>query len=155
MQTAAEIASPQVHTSQPSGTDRCFILSGVSWETYERLLADMQDSHAAHFAYDRGVLEIMAPSYEQESIKEIIALLVNVLAEELDIDIQGGGSTTFLRKDLARGFEPDECFYIQHAELVRGKRQSFLDPAREDVDVLLWQPAIGRHLQIALVVNRP
>ncbi|MGH8604328.1 MAG: hypothetical protein ACREXR_16590, partial [Gammaproteobacteria bacterium] len=53
MQTATETASPQVHTSQPSGTDRCFILSGVSWETYERLLADMQDNHAARFASEQ------------------------------------------------------------------------------------------------------
>lgn len=80
MQTATEIASPQVHTSQPSGTDRCFVLSGVSWETYERLLADMQDSHAAHFAYDQGVLEIMAPSYEHDNLRHIIAVLVEVLA---------------------------------------------------------------------------
>lgn len=36
---ATEIASPQVHTNQPSDTGRCFILSGVSWDTYERLLA--------------------------------------------------------------------------------------------------------------------
>lgn len=69
MQPAPETASPQVDTSQPSGTDRCFILSGVSWETYERLLADMQDNHAAHFAYDQGMLEIMAPSHEHESLK--------------------------------------------------------------------------------------
>ena len=147
MQTATEIASSQVHTSQPSGTDRCFILSGVSWETYERLLADMQDSHAAHFAYDRGVLEIMAPSYEHESIKEIIALLVNVLAEELDIDIQGGGSTTFRRKDLARGFEPDECFYIQHAELVRGKKQIDLDqdpPPDLIIEIDITSPSLNK-----------
>lgn len=28
------------------------ILRRVSWETYERLLADFQDGHAAHFADD-------------------------------------------------------------------------------------------------------
>jgi hypothetical protein len=41
----------------------------------------------------------------------------------LEIDIEGGGSTTFRRQDLASGFEPDECFSIQHGELVRGKKQ--------------------------------
>jgi len=41
----------------------------------------------------------------------------------MEIDIEGGGSTIFRRQDLARGFEPDECFYIQHAALVRGKKQ--------------------------------
>jgi len=83
----------------------------------------MQDSHAAQFAYDQGMLEIMAPSHEHESLKHVIAMLVEVMAEEMEMDIHGGGSTTFRREDLAKGFEPDECFYIQHAERVRGKKQ--------------------------------
>lgn len=50
-------------------------------------------------------------------------MLVEVLAEEMEVDIHGGGSTTFRREDLAKGFEPDECFYIRYAEVVRGKKQ--------------------------------
>jgi len=60
---------------------------------------------------------------------------VNVLAEELEIDIEGGGSTTFRRQDLARGFELDECFYIQHAELGRGENQ--IDLAQDPHPTLL------------------
>jgi len=33
------------------------------------------------------------------------------------------GSTTFKRADLARGFEPDECYYLQNAPAVRAKDQ--------------------------------
>ena len=40
--------SPQEHTGQQ------VMLHGVSWETYERLLVDFAESHAARFAYDRG-----------------------------------------------------------------------------------------------------
>jgi Uma2 family endonuclease len=147
MQTATEITSPPVHTGQLSGTDRCFILSGISWETYERLLADMQDSHAAHFAYDQGMLEIMAPSHEHESLKHVIAMLVEILAEEMEVDIHGGGSTTFRRKDLARGFEPDACFYIQHAELVRGKKQIDLaqDPPPDlIIEIDITRPSLNK-----------
>jgi Uma2 family endonuclease len=43
------------------------------------------------------------------------------VAEELDIDIRGFGSTTFRREDLARGFEPDSCFYIQSVERISGR----------------------------------
>ena len=50
-------------------------------------------------------------------------LVAEFLAGEMEIDIEGGGSTTFRRQDLASGVEPDECFYIQHAALVRGKQQ--------------------------------
>ena len=147
MQAATQTASPQVHAVQPSGPDHCILLPGVRWETYESLLADMQDSHAAQFAYDRGVLEIMAPSYEHDNLKHIIAVLVEVLAGELEIDIEGGGSTTFRRQDLARGFEPDACFYIQHAELVRGKKQIDLaqDPPPDlIIEIDITSPSLNK-----------
>ena len=152
MQTATQTASPQVHAVQPSGPDHCILLCGVRWETYESLLADMQDSHAAQFAYDRGVLEIMAPSYEHDNLKHIIAVLVEVLAGELEIDIEGGGSTTFRRQDLARGFEPDECFYIQHAERVRGKKQIDLaqDPPPDlIIEIDITSPSLNKFLIFA------
>lgn len=48
-------------------------------------------------------------------------MLVEVLAEEWNIDIQRLGSMTFKRADLLKGFEPDSCFYIQHADAISGK----------------------------------
>ena len=147
MQTATQTASPQVHAVQPSGPDHCILLSGVRWETYESLLADMQDSHAAHFAYDRGVLEIMAPSYEHHNLKHIIAVLVEFLAGEMEIDIEGGGSTTFRRQDLARGFEPDERSDIQYAERVRGKKHIDLaqDPPPDlIIEIDIQSPSLNK-----------
>ncbi len=110
-----------LHPAEPAAQQ--VLLHRVSWETYTRLLADYQDQSGVRFTYDRGLLEIMVPSFAHETIKDILTLLVNVLAEELDIDIAGAGSTTFRREDMARGFEPDACFYVQHAERVRGKKQ--------------------------------
>lgn len=43
------------------------------------------------------------------------------LTEEIDIEAEDLGSTTFRREDLQRGFEPDSCFYIQNEERVWGK----------------------------------
>ncbi len=99
------------------------ILDGISWETYERLVSDCQDSHAAHLSYDRGVLEIMVLSFRQETINRTLAHLVSLVAEELQIDTVHAGSTTFKRQDIARGFEPDSCSYIQHEGLVSGKTE--------------------------------
>lgn len=126
MQTATQTVSLQVDGGQPSRSDHCILLSGVRWETYESLLADMQDSHAAQFAYDRGVLEIMAPCYEHDNLKHIIAVLVEVLAGELEIDIEGGGSTTFRRQDLARGFEPDDASTFNTPSGYAGRNRLFL-----------------------------
>lgn len=129
MQTPSETIPPVRPPEPPSGGGPSFdggdriILHGVSWETYERLLDDMGDSHAAHFAYDEGELEIMVPSEKHEKPNRRLALLVEVLAEELNIDIEGLGSTTFKREDLQKGFEPDSCFYIQNEARIRGKEK--------------------------------
>lgn len=98
-------------------------LHNVSWETYERLLADLRDSSAPRLTYDRGTLEIMSPSSEHERYNRTAAQIVEELAVEMDVHIDSLGSTTFRREDLDRGFEPDSCFYIGNAAGVRGKKR--------------------------------
>ena len=97
------------------------ILHNTSWVTYERLLKERGESRVPRFAYDRGELEIMSPSTEHEKVNRRIAQLVLAVAEELNVEAEDLGSTTFRREDLERGFEPDSCFYIQNEEQVRGK----------------------------------
>ena len=111
---------PASHISLAEAGQR-LMLHGVSWETYERLLADFQDSHAAHFTYDRGVLEIMVLSFEHEKINRLIHDIFTVIALEMNLEFVNAGSTTFKRIDLSRGSEPDTCFYVEHAEQVQDK----------------------------------
>lgn len=97
------------------------LLENVGWETYESLLSGRGENRAPRFTYDRGMLEVMSPSSEHESISYYLGLMVAVLSEETGVDVYGVGSTTFKRTDIQRGFEPDSCFYIQNEELIRGK----------------------------------
>jgi len=99
------------------------ILRHVSWETYERLLSEHEDCSSPRFTYDRGVLEIMSPSIKHERLNRSIATICEVIAEELHIELDNAGSTTFKREDLARGFEPDSCFYVRNVERVRDRDQ--------------------------------
>ena len=61
-----------------SPTDQRVIITGVSWQTYERLLADFGDSHAARMAFDRGTREIMAPSFARERALHLLIQAVGV-----------------------------------------------------------------------------
>ena len=97
------------------------MLSNISWGTYESLLADLEDCSAPRLTYDRGSLEIENLSFKHELFNGAASLIVNVLAEEFDINSRGLGSTTFRREDLKRGFEPDSCFYFQNEPLIRAK----------------------------------
>jgi Uma2 family endonuclease len=99
------------------------LLQNISWATYEGLLNDYVDVRNPRFTYDRGDLLIMVLSAEHEEINETITLLINLFAEEFGIQSRGFGSTTYKRKDLSRGFEPDSCFYFQNEAKMRGKRR--------------------------------
>lgn len=106
------------------------VLEPISWQTYVAILNDAENRRG-RITYDRGVLEIMAPSKLHEQVKGLIGRMVEVFTEELNIDMASAGSTTFKREDLDRGFEPDECYYIQHAPDVLGK---------DEIDLLLDPP---------------
>src|SRR5258708_1960551 len=107
-------------TTVVSSPERLVILDNVSWETYERLITEHGERCGTRFTYDEGVLQIMVVSSTHERPNRRLATLVEVLAEEWAFDIEQRGSMTFKRKDLLKGFEPDSCFYIQHADAVMG-----------------------------------
>lgn len=125
----------EVLKSPPEGR---VTLRNVGWETYERLVEEDPDRSAPRFFYDRGELEIVSPSFEHEQIADIIALLVDRLTTELDVDVAGARSTTFKREDLLRGFEPDASFYFpEKIPQVRGKRRLSLDAGDPPPDLVV------------------
>ncbi|WP_392532738.1 Uma2 family endonuclease [Nostoc sp. C117] len=97
------------------------ILEDVSWQLFEAILDELGEDRGSRVAYSQETLEIMAPLPEHERAKVIIGNLVIVLLDELDRNWECLGSTTFKRKDISAGLEPDDCFYIQNYQLMIGK----------------------------------
>jgi Uma2 family endonuclease len=104
-------------------TQERVILHGVTWATFERLLADRGDHASVRIAYDQGTMALTMPSVEHETVKQFLVLIVDASALARDLHLLNVGSTTFTRVDLARGFKPDACFYIQHVEALRHSGQ--------------------------------
>jgi Uma2 family endonuclease len=123
------------------------ILRNISWQLYEQMLAENQDIRNPRFFYDEGVLEIMTVSAKHEGRSYNLAKIVDVIAEELEINIRGLGSTTFKREDMRKGFEPDECYYIQSLNLIKGKEEIDLyeDPPPDLViEIDITSPSLPR-----------
>jgi Uma2 family endonuclease len=111
---------------------KALLLKGVRWDLYESLRQQLDDARQRFYlTYDRGALEIMAPSPFHEKYKRLIGRFLEVLSLELNIPIASFGSTTFKREDIERGLEPDECYYIQHEPQMG---------ARFDIDLLKDPP---------------
>ncbi len=99
------------------------LLHDVSWQELEIILEELGEHRGARIAYDNGTLEIMTPLPEHEDNKEIIGDLVKALLEELNIEFRSLGSITFQNQAMAKGIEPDQCFYIQNEAAIRGKKR--------------------------------
>ncbi|MEQ9624992.1 Uma2 family endonuclease [Coleofasciculus chthonoplastes] len=99
------------------------VLPNISWQTYQSLITDFEQEPAIRLTYDRGMLEIRMPLDPHETYKKLLGRLVEAATEELDIEIRSLGSRTCDRADLARGLEPDQCYYIKNEALVRGVAQ--------------------------------
>lgn len=113
--TLPETAAP------PATGEQRILIPRISWDAYVAFDDELarQQIRSIRLTYDRGSMEIMTIGAPHEWYKTMLAKLVEILVYELDIDIRSGGSMTFRRKDLDRGLEPDECWWIAHEAVMR------------------------------------
>ena len=116
------------------------ILDNISWDTFERLLADIGDRRKTLFHYINGTLEIMSPLSLHEGSNHFIEALLGIFTDELEIDMRRLGSLLMKIPDLKLGAEPDSCYYIQNEPIIRGKEVIIVgqDPAPDlvlEVDI--------------------
>ena len=103
--------------------DQPILMDGVSWRTFEALLADGGDKRQTRMAFDQGVLEIVTPSFEHERFRDVVSGVAEEILNARGLDYLRSGSTTFKLEGLGRGFEPDASFYVAGAPRVRELRQ--------------------------------
>ena len=109
-----------------TGTARRYLLmKDVGWGEYIAMLDGVPGP--TRLTFDAGQLEFETLSPEHQRHKTSLFQLINILTEELDLPLRCFGSMTMKREDLAKGFEPDECFYIQNEGRVAGMDR--YDPA--------------------------
>jgi Uma2 family endonuclease len=97
------------------------LIKDISWQQFETILDELGESRASRVSYSNGLLEIMVPLPEHEKAKSLISDMVKILLEELQLDNECFGSTTFRNEQMSQAVEPDDCFYIQNYRAVLGK----------------------------------
>lgn len=117
----------------------------TDWNGYLKVL-DVLADRRVHVTYDRGSLEVFSPSKKHERSKKIIGALLECMMDELEIDYEGGGSTTFRRAALDRGLEPDECYWLDSAAEARSEDDDPESIPRPDlaVEVEVSRSALDR-----------
>ncbi len=100
-----------------------FVLQSESWQHYVRLRSMFRDRRGVRITFDRGNLQLMTLSLDHEQLAMILATLVRAWTQERALGLKSGGSATFRRRDLNRGLEPDQCFWIANEPVVRNSRR--------------------------------
>jgi Uma2 family endonuclease len=93
---------------------------GVSWSEYEGLVSKMEEFPGHRVWYDLGKLSIMSSQPNHEKAKTFFTRSGQILSEELNLEIEDLGSTTYKSEFKKKGAEPDVCFYIESAEFIIG-----------------------------------
>ncbi len=93
---------------------------GVSWEEYENLVSKMEEFPAHRVWFDTGKLSIMSPQPNHEKPKTFFTRSGHILSEELNLDLEDLGSTTYKSEFKRKGAEPDVCFYVESAKFIIG-----------------------------------
>jgi Uma2 family endonuclease len=144
------------------------LLRDITWEQLENILEELGERRSARISYSDGWLEIMVPLPEHEKDKEIIGDLLKILLEELKIDFETLGSTTFKNEQMRQALEADICFYIHNCQAVIGKNRLDLtiDPPPDlaiEIDItsrtkfnnyeILGVPELWRYTHTGLQIN--
>lgn len=103
------------------GEDR-ILLSDISWDFYVAFCEEIGE-RPIRLTYNEGLLEIMITKAPHEFYRKMLAKLIEIIILELNIPVRSGGSMTFQRKDLEKGFEPDDCWWIAQEAEVRCKEE--------------------------------
>jgi Uma2 family endonuclease len=103
------------------------VVQGLHWDDYEGVLEDVRNRPRLRVSYDRGRLEVMSPLPEHETYARFIDRMVYFYCDALNVELESFGSSTWKRRSLGKGVEPDACYYVENAKRVIGKKEFDLD----------------------------
>ncbi|MDP1562346.1 MAG: Uma2 family endonuclease [Pirellulaceae bacterium] len=132
------------------------VLGNVAWETYNAL-SEQRRGSVPRMTYDEGVLEMMSPLREHENIGRLIGRVIEAYSEVRNIEIISVASMTVKCSSLAKGFEPDESYYVTHAARVLNQAEMDFEvdpPPDLVVEVELTSSAIEK-LKLFAAMNVP
>src|SRR5262245_19596426 len=122
-----------------NGDTQRFLLRNIDWRTYKGFGDLLPDRPGLRLTYDRGNLEFMSTSPKHEIYKKNMSRFMEMVAEAFNKPFVGAGNMTFQHEELDRGFEPDDCDWIDSEPAMRGK--------------LTWDPTADPPPDLALEIE--
>jgi Uma2 family endonuclease len=94
-----------------------WVFRGVDWAFYERVHEVVGLNRWHRIAFDGKDLEIMPTSGFHDFVTDFSFRFIEIVTEELEIAPTSLGSTTWMRAEIQRGIEADQCFFFTPEKL--------------------------------------
>jgi Uma2 family endonuclease len=107
-----ETNAPDVLADHVPAADQPVVMHGVSWESYQALLALRGAKRRPRMTYLDGAVELMTTSEHHERIRFLLGRLLERYAMALGLNLVAYGQTTYQEKRRRVGLEADECYVV-------------------------------------------
>ena len=121
----------------PPPNEQRVVLSKVSWQQFEKLLAELGEDRQTRLTYCRGKLEMMTPVEAHQRCSKLIDSLILVILDELNAPVTPLSPVMLVHAELGYATEPDACYYLENCSAQRN-----LDLIREMPPDLLVEVAL-------------
>ena len=122
--------------------------AGVGFDVYERLIRATPARTAVRMAYDGRNLEIMVTGPVHDDYGWFLDRFINVVARVVGVRRRALGKTTWIRPEIERGIEADQCYVFDPAKVSAVSELL----ARKENDVALYP---NPDLAVDVDISRP
>ena len=111
------IARPPRRATHPPREKRESWFRDASWRLYEAFVENLPEGSPIRTAFDGRDMEIMVTGPLHDHFADLLDQFVKAVAGELGIRIKPLGETTWIRPEIERGIEADNCYYLDPAKI--------------------------------------
>ena len=130
----------RVHRQHEDDTPQRLVIGNATWKEYLHLSEGVGERRL-RVTFDGKRVEIMAVSNMHEFWKTFLAMLMERLFVEMEINVHGYGNVTLRHNQAERALEPDECYYVRRFEQVR---DHIVDPDKDPTPDFVIEVEISR-----------
>ena len=111
------IAEPPPQTTATATGETRILVPDATWALYESFVNNLPESTPIRTAFDGRKMEIMVTGPVHDHFADRLDHFIKTVAGSLGILILSLGETTWIRPELARGIESDNCYYLDSEKI--------------------------------------
>ena len=113
------------------------VLYGASWEDYLELTENLLGESHIKTSFNRGILKIMVLGFRHENKSRFLHNLITTTSLIRRIRLIPAGSMSLISRQIRKGADPDESYYIQNYDRASFKRELYDDETDTPPDLVI------------------